>query len=174
MAVNILGGPLVGRLEQNIRETHHWAYGARASMSAWKDGGMTEMETKVQADKAGDAMGEILKELALIRSTLVPAEELTAAKTSLKGLYLQRNRTVQSLSARQASIETMGLPASTLNDYPSRIDALTAAQVQAAARTWLDPKGLKIVIVGDAALLAPQLKAYGTVKIFDADGKPRA
>ena len=174
MAVNILGGPLVGRLEQNIRETHHWAYGARASNSAWKDGGMTEMETKVQADKAGDAMGEILKELALIRSTLVPADELAAAKTSLKGLYLQRNRTVQSLAARQAAIETMGLPTSTLNDYPSRIDALTAAQVQAAAKTWLDPKGLKIVIVGDAALLAPQLKAYGTVKIFDADGKPRA
>lgn len=174
MAVNILGGPLVGRLEQNIRETHHWAYGARASMSAWKDGGMTEVETKVQADKAGDAMREILAEIEKIRATVVPAEELAAAKTSLKGLYLQRNRTVQSLSARQASIETMGLPAATLNDYPSRIDALTAAQVQAAAQTWLDPKGLKIVIVGDAALLAPQLKPYGTVKIFDADGKPRA
>lgn len=174
MAVNILGGPLVGRLEQNIRENHHWAYGARASMSAWKDGGMTEMETKVQADKTGDAMREILAEIERIRATVVPAEELAAAKTSLKGLYLQRNRTVQSLSARQAAIETMGLPASTLNDYPSRIDALTAAQVQAAARLWLDPKGLKIVIVGDAALLAPQLKPYGTVKIFDADGKPRA
>lgn len=174
MAVNILGGPLVGRLEQNIRETHHWAYGARASMSAWKDGGMTEMETKVQADKAGDALGEILKELAAIRSTPVPAAELAAAKTSLKGLYLQRNRTVQSLAARQASIDTMGLPASTLNDYPQRVDALTAAQVQAAARAWLDPKGLKIVIVGDAALLAPQLAPYGTVKIFEADGKPRA
>lgn len=174
MAVNILGGPLVGRLEQNIRETHHWAYGARASNSAWKDGGMTQMETKVQADKAGDAMGEILKEIELIRSTPVPADELDAAKTSLKGLYLQRNRTVQALAARQAAIETMGLPASTLNDYPQRIDALTAAQVQAAARAWLDPKGLKIVIVGDAALLAPQLKPYGTVKIFGADGKPRA
>lgn len=174
MAVSVLGGPLVGRLEQNIRETHHWAYGARASMSAWKDGGETEIETKVQADKCGDAMGEILKEVEKLRTVAVPADELAAAKTSLKGLYLQRNRTVQSLSARQAAIETMGLPASTLNDYPTRIDALTAAQVQAAAAKWLDPKGLKIVIVGDAALLAPQLKAYGTVNIFDADGKPRA
>ncbi len=174
MAVSVLGGPLVGRLEQNIRETHHWAYGARASMSAWKDGGETEIETKVQADKCGDAMGEILKEVEKLRTVAVPADELAAAKTSLKGLYLQRNRTVQSLSARQAAIDTMGLPASTLNDYPARIDALTAAQVQAAANKWLDPKGLKIVIVGDAALLAPQLKAYGTVKIFDADGKPKA
>jgi len=30
------------------------------------------------------------------------------------------------------------------------------------------------VIVGDAELLAPQLAPYGTVKIFEADGKPRA
>lgn len=174
MAVSVLGGPLVGRLEQNIRETHHWAYGARASMSAWKDGGSTEIETKVQADKCGDAMGEILKEVATIRSTPVPADELAAAKTSLKGLYLQRNRTVQSLAARQAAIETMGLPASTLNDYPQRIDALTAAQVQAAASKYLDPAGLKIVIVGDAALLKPQLAPYGAVKVYDADGKPKA
>ena len=174
MAVSVLGGPLVGRLEQNIRETHHWAYGARASMTAWKDGGATEIETKVQADKCGDAMGEILKELAAIRATPVPADELAAAKTSLKGLYLQRNRTVQSLAARQAAIETMGLPASTLNDYPQRIDALTAAQVQAAAVKWLNPSELKIVIVGDAALLKPQLAPYGTVKVFDAAGKPKA
>jgi zinc protease len=174
IAISVLGGPLVGRLEQNIRETHHWAYGARASMSAWKDGGMTEIETKVQADKAGDALREILAEIERLRSTPVPADELAAAKTSLKGLYLQRNRTVQSLSARQAAIETMGLPASTLNDYPARIDAVTAAQIQAAARAALNPAGLKIVIVGDAALLAPQLAPYGTVKVFNADGKPRA
>jgi zinc protease len=174
VAISVLGGPLVGRLEQNIRETHHWAYGARASMSAWKDGGMTEIETKVQADKTGDALREILAEVERLRTTPVPVDELAAAKTSLKGLYLQRNRTVQSLAARQAAIETMGLPASTLNDYPSRIDAVTTAQIQAAARAALDPAGLKIVIVGDAALLAPQLAPYGTVKIFDADGKPRA
>ncbi|UPT73297.1 MAG: insulinase family protein [Elusimicrobiota bacterium] len=174
VAVNVLGGPLVGRLEQNIRERNRWAYGARAGMSAWKDGGMTEIETKVQADKCGDAMGEILKEIALIRSTPVPAEELAAVKVSLKGLYLQRNRTVQSLAARQAAIETMGLPASTLNDYPQRIDALTAAQIQAAAAKWLNPSQLKVVIVGDAALLKPQLAPYGTVKVFDADGKPKA
>lgn len=174
VAVSILGGPLVGRLEQNIRETHHWAYGARASQSAWKDGGMTEIETKVQADKCGDAMAEILKEVATLRAVLVPAEELAAAKTSLKGLYLQRNRTVQSLSSRQAAIERMGLPASTLNDYPSRVDAVTADQIRAAAAKWLDPKGLKVVIVGDAALLKPQLAPFGAVKVFDADGKPKA
>ncbi len=174
VAVNVLGGPLVGRLEQNIRERNRWAYGARAGMSAWKDGGMTEIETKVQADKCGDAMGEILKEISAIRTALIPADELAAVKISLKGLYLQRNRTVQSLAARQAAIDTMGLPASTLNDYPQRIDALTAAQIQAAAAKWLVPSELKIVIVGDAALLKPQLEPYGAVKVFDADGKPKA
>jgi len=174
LAVAILGGPLVGRLDQNIREKNHWSYGARASLSAWKDGGMTQMETKVQLDKVGDALREILKEVERLRGETVPAEELSAAKAALQGLFLQRNRTVQSRAARLAGLEAMGLPASTMTDYPQRVEALTAAQVQAAAAAWLGAQGLKIVIAGPAAAIAPQLKGLGQVKIYSPDGKPRA
>lgn len=171
LAVGVLGGPMIGRLDQNIRETHHWAYGARASLSAFKDDGEVQMSSKVQVDKTGDALREILGETARLGTEPVPAAELTAAKTYMKGAYLQGTRTVESLAARLAALETLGLPASKLNDYPARMDALTAAQVQAAARAWLDGGRIRIVIAGPAAVIAPQLKGQGTVRVFDAEGR---
>lgn len=174
LAIGVLGGPMIGRLDQNIREAHHWAYGARASLSGFADSGEVEMESKVQVDKTGDALREIMNETARLSSERVPDAELSAAKTYFKGAYLQGTRTVQSLATRLAAYETLGLPASKMNDYAQRMDALTAAQVQDAARTWMDPSRVRIVIAGPAAVIAPQLKGQGTVRVFDADGREKA
>lgn len=174
LAVSVLGGPMIGRLDQNIREAHHWAYGARASLSAFKDAGEVEMESKVQVDKTGDALREILGEAARLGAERVPDAELAAAKTYLKGAYLQNTRTVQSLAARLAALETLGLPESALGDYARRLDALTAAQVQAAARAWLDAGRVRVVIAGPAAAIAPQLQGRGNVRVLGADGREKA
>lgn len=174
LAVSVLGGPMIGRLDQNIREAHHWAYGARASLSAYADAGSVEMESKVQVDKTGAALSEVLRELGRLSTETVPADELAAAKRYLKGAYLQRTRTVESLAARLAALETLGLPASALGDYAARMDALTAAQVQAAARAWLDSGRVRVVIAGPAAVVAPQLQGLGTVKVIGADGREKA
>jgi zinc protease len=48
---------------------------------------------------------------------------------------------------------------------------VTPGQVQAAARKYLDPKRLQIVAVGDAAKIAPHLKSFGPLEIFDDEGK---
>lgn len=174
LAVSVLGGPMIGRLDQNIRETHHWAYGARASLSAYSDAGAVEMESKVQVDKTGEALSEVLRELGRLSTEAVPEDELAAAKKYLKGAFLQRNRTVQALAARLAALETLGLPESRLSDYASRTDALTAAQVQAAARAWLDSSRVRVVIAGPAAVIAPQLQGKGTVRVFGADGREKS
>lgn len=173
LAVAVLGGSFISRLNQNIRETHHWAYGASASLSAWKDAGVVEMQTKVQVDKTGDALREVLAEVARLAAEPVPDAELLATKTFLKGAYLRNNRTVQNLSARLAAIETLGLSPNTLTDYAARMDALTPAQVQAAAETWLGAAGLKIVIAGPADLILPQLKGAGTVRVLDPNGREK-
>jgi zinc protease len=64
-----------------------------------------------------------------------------------------------------------GLPADYWDAYPARIAAVTQAQVQAAARKYLDPAKLQIVAVGDPATGPNVLKAFGTVETYDADGK---
>jgi zinc protease len=57
------------------------------------------------------------------------------------------------------------------DSYPDRVSAVTAQQVQAAARKYLDPQRLQVVAVGDPARAGDALKKLGTVETFDADGK---
>ena len=57
------------------------------------------------------------------------------------------------------------------DSYPDRVSAVTALQVQAAARSYLDPQRMQIVAVGDLTRVADVLKKLGAVEAFDADGK---
>jgi zinc protease len=48
--------------------------------------------------------------------------------------------------------------------------AVTQAQVQAAAKKYLDPGRLQIVAVGDATKIGGTLKAFGPVEMYDTNG----
>ncbi|MEK7232796.1 MAG: pitrilysin family protein [Elusimicrobiota bacterium] len=174
LAIGVLGGPMIGRLDQNLRETHNWAYGARASLSAFADAGAVTMQTKVQVNRTGDALREILGEVARLGAELVPDPELGAAKNLLKGAHLRNTRTVESLAARLASIETLGLPPNTLGDYALHMDALSAQQVQAAARSWLGRGRVRVVVAGPADVVVPQLQGQGVVRVFDTEGRAKS
>jgi predicted Zn-dependent peptidase len=50
--------------------------------------------------------------------------------------------------------------------------AVTAADVQRVARKYIDLDALQVVAVGDASQIKPILEKYGSVEIFDTDGKP--
>ena len=54
------------------------------------------------------------------------------------------------------------LPADYWDKYPERITAVTQAQVQAAAKKYLDPSRLQIVAVGEPAKVAEVLKGFGS------------
>jgi zinc protease len=63
------------------------------------------------------------------------------------------------------------LPADYWDRLPERIDAVTQAQVQAAAKKYLDPSRLQIVVVGEPSKIADSLKQFGTVETYDVNGK---
>jgi predicted Zn-dependent peptidase len=49
--------------------------------------------------------------------------------------------------------------------------AITKVQVQDAAVKYLDPARLQVVAVGDAKKIGDGLKQFGTVEVYDVDGK---
>jgi len=52
--------------------------------------------------------------------------------------------------------------------------AITVDQVKAAAAKYLDPARLQIVAVGDGKKIGEGLKKYGTVEVYDTEGKIKA
>ena len=63
------------------------------------------------------------------------------------------------------------LPVDYWDKVPDRTMAVTQADVQAAAKKYLDPARLQIVAVGDPTRIADLLKKYGTVETYDTNGK---
>ena len=55
--------------------------------------------------------------------------------------------------------------------YPAQISAVTAEDVQRAAKSYLNLDTVRSVAVGDAVKIKPVLEKYGKVTVYDAAGK---
>ena len=64
------------------------------------------------------------------------------------------------------------LPADYWDTYPQKVSAITGADVQNAAKKYIDMGHLQVVAVADAAKAREVLSKYGKVEVYDAEGKP--
>src|SRR5256886_17350899 len=76
----ILGGAFTSRLNQNLRETHGYTYGAFSQFSAGRLAGPFVASASVGTAKTDSSLIEFPKELRRIRDEPVPDPELAKAK----------------------------------------------------------------------------------------------
>ena len=169
VANRILGGTM-GRLFRHLREEKGYTYGIGSGFSAGKYRGDWSASTSVRTSVTGDALRDLIAEIAEMRDKPVPASEFEDAKRAIEASFALSLENANAILSYYVQSWTYGLPADYWDTYPAKINAVTAAQAQAAAKKYWD--GLHIVAVGDAPKVGEIFKAYGTVEIFDADGKP--
>ena len=167
-----LGGSFTSRLNQNLRETKGYTYGAGSSFSMRRQPGPFVANAEVVAEKTDSALVEFMKELNRIR-TPIPAAELAKTKRYLQLGYAERFESTRDIAMQVAGLAPFDLPLSTLGAYNSGVGAVTGADVQRVARQYLDPSKLAIVVAGDRATIEPALKAtrIAPVEIRDARGR---
>jgi zinc protease len=168
LANAVLGGGFSSRLNQNLREEKGYTYGAGSAFAAQRAGGSLIASANVRNDVTGAAIGEFDKELARLGSEPVSAAELDQTKRYMAGGYLLLNQSLGNVLGTLADFWLVGLPPQTLSDYVPKIQAVTAAQVQAMGRKYFAPEQQSIVVVGDAGVRA-QLKPYGEFPLPDKD-----
>ena len=175
----ILGGGFSSRINMNLREKHGFTYGARAGFSYLKNRGSFSVTASLRTDATGKALTEIKNELDGIVTSAVTAQELARERD---GSLLAFPSSFSTSSATLDSWSTVffyDLPKDTLAKTPGRLKALTQADIAKAAKTRV-PKNLRVLVVGDAAVIAADVKAHaaagtfgkpGPVVVVDADGK---
>ncbi|MFL5575886.1 MAG: M16 family metallopeptidase [Gemmatimonadaceae bacterium] len=171
----ILGGSFTSRLNQNLRETHGYTYGARSRFDMRRQAGPFTASAEVTATKTDSSLLEFMKELRAIRDT-VPAAELEKAKRFLQ-LQLPGNfETTASIATQVVPIVLYGLPLDYYNGYVRQIERVTQADVQRVARQYVDPANVTIVVVGDRKSIEPGIRALGlgTVVVRDLEGRQQA
>jgi len=156
----LLGGSFNSRITANIREQKGYTYSptsavaSRLGAASWAE--MADVTTAV----TGASIKEILGEIDRLRNDPPTAEELRGIQNFLAGTFVLRNSARSGIAAQLAFLDLYGLSESYLRNYVQNVYALTPADVQRLARTYIDPSKLAIVVVGDRAQITGQLKPY--------------
>jgi predicted Zn-dependent peptidase len=167
----VIGGGPTGRLFLNLREEKGWTYGASSALNTPRHRGDWSASTEIRGDVTTQAVGEILGEIRRLQSELVPEKEFSDKKRSLVAGYALSLESPATILSNYITSRRYNLPADYWDKYPERIMAITREQVQAAAKKYLDPARVQIVAVGDGAKIGESLKKFGTVEVYDTEGR---
>jgi predicted Zn-dependent peptidase len=168
------GGTFTSRLNMNLREDKHWAYGAGSLLSDALGQRPWMMYAPVQTDRTAESIAEILREAReVIGSRPLTDAEIARIKLgeirSMPGEY----QTTGAVLAALGDIVEYDRPDDFVETAKSRIEALDDAAVEAAAKQVIHPDTLTWVVVGDLAKIEKPVRELdlGEVKVLDADGK---
>ncbi len=169
----VLGGEFGSRLNMNLREAKHWAYGAYSGVSDALGPRPWIASASVQIDKTAESAKELereIREYATAARPPLPAELAKIQATEVRGLP-GSYETAGAVLGTLTGIVRFGRPDDWAAKRAAAVSALTPAQVQAAAAA-IKPAGLTWVIVGDLSKIESGVRALklGDVKVLDADG----
>jgi zinc protease len=169
----ILGASFTSRLNQNLRETKGYTYGAGSSFDMRQAAGPFTARAEIVTAKSDSALIEFMKELRAIRES-VPATELDKAKNYLQLGLPASFESTSDIAGRLIPIALYNLPLDYFNTYSQRIAAVTAADVQRVAQQYVRPEQMHIVIVGDLKTIEQGIRSLriGKVELRDLSGRP--
>lgn len=157
----VLGGAFTSRLNARLREEKGFTYGARSGFHTRRGPGPFIAQCAVHTPVTAQAVGVILEEIERMRAEPVPDDELARARSYVALRLPQRFETVEDLVGRVAELAQHDLPEDYWSRYVPRLLEVDAAAVQAAARRYLDPRRMAIVVDGDRAAVEGPLGALG-------------
>ena len=144
----ILGGGMSSRLFQTIREERGMAYAIYSDLSPYSDTGTLCVYAGTSAGNALDCIDLVLAEFRNLKETPLSDEELTRAKDQLKGNILMGLESSNSRMANLARQEMYFHQFFTADEIITRIDAVTAEQVQAMAQRLFIPDRIAVTLLG--------------------------
>ena len=135
--------------------------------------GVFQANTEVRTNVTDGAMKELFYEIKRIRDEKAPEEEFDNAKRAIIGGFALQLESPQAILQNIITRKIYNLPADYWDIYPQKIAAITRDEVQSVARKYLDLDHLQVVAVGDGKQLVDALRKYGSVEVYDTEGKPK-
>jgi predicted Zn-dependent peptidase len=159
----LLGGSFGSRITSNIREQKGYTYSPSGSISSRLGAGTWTESADVTTKDTGASIKEILFEIDRLRNEPPTDAELRGIQNYLAGTFVLRNSSRAGIAQQLSFLDLYGLSEDYLRNYVQRVYALTPADIQRLAKTYIDPAKLAIVVVGDRAVVMDQIKTYGDV-----------
>lgn len=142
------GGGFVSRLMKEVREKRGYAYSVYSYFQPQRQPGPFEVGLQTRRDQAGAALKVVEEVLAGFLEGGPSGEELKAAQRNLIDGFPLRIDSNRKLLDYLSVIGFYGLPLTYLDDFPRKVQAVTAADIRAAFARHVRPAHFVTVIVG--------------------------
>jgi zinc protease len=170
-----IGGTFSSRLNMDLREDKHWAYGAYSFLVGARAQRPFLIFAPVQTDKTKESLAEVGKDLrAFLTDQPVTSQELAQVQAN-RTLSLPGSReTLNSVGSSITDLIQFRWPDNYYDTMAGKIHALKTNDLDEAAKQVIHPDNLVWVVVGDRAKIEAGIRELGIGEILyiDADGNP--
>lgn len=170
VANQVLGGSAASRLFMDLRERRSLTYGAYSQVGERVGVAPFVAWAAVRTEVTAEAMNAFFENLGAIVTAEPSAPELRNAQRYLSDSFPLQIDTPGKISGLVADLRIFGLPDDYWESYRTSIREVTPAEALAAAQRHIRPAEMLVVVVGDAAQIASELRAWGPVVVVDETG----
>jgi predicted Zn-dependent peptidase len=160
----ILGGNMSSRLFEHVREQKGLAYQISSSLRKFDETGAIIIDAGVKNKKMLEAFNIILNELSLIKTELVPKNELQSAKEFICGQLLLHLDSTMNNALWMGEKILLSDKASDINKIIKKIMSVTANEIQRTAESIFKQSNLNLALIGPVDSkkkeLLKQVKAF--------------
>lgn len=161
LLIRVLGGEGANRLFGVLRSDRGLTYGASADLQTFKFSGGFVASTNTRTETTGEALRIVIDEMWRLQREKVDPRELRGVKDYFQGSFPLTIETPSAIALQVLNQIFYGLELKDLEQLRERVEAVTVDDLQSAARQYVKPDRLSIVLVGDASKFVPQLRAQG-------------
>jgi len=156
----VFGSRFTSMLNEALRVESGLSYGATSFFSMQKEPGPFAMYSFTRNETTGKAIDLALEVLKKLHTNGLTAEQLSSAKSYLKGQFPPMIETSGQLARLIARYEFLGLDDNEVNQFEQRIDGVTPEMAKQVIAKHFPLENLTFVLVGKSAEIAPAVKKY--------------
>lgn len=153
----VLGGLFTSRLNNNLREEHGYTYGARSYFAFRKEAGPFIASSSVQTEVTDSALYQFFVELKGI-SEPVSENDLLRGKNYVALTYPSEFQNVANIASQIGEMIQYNLPDNYFNEFIGSILNVSAKDFEKAAKKYIVPEKMIVVVVGDKTKIEEPLK----------------
>jgi predicted Zn-dependent peptidase len=164
----VLGGGFSARLFSNVRTEKGLAYNVFGSIgSSFVQPGIFSTGLSTKSETMSEAVEALRTEIDGIIDNPPSDEEMARAKESILNSFVFRYDSKSEILSQQMLYAYYGLPSDFLETYRDRVEKVTKEQVTEAAKKYIHPDKLKLLVVGNAESFDKPLSTFGEVTTID-------
>jgi zinc protease len=165
------GGGFSSRLMKRVRVELGLTYGIYSGLDARTQNAAYSISGSTKNESAGTFIGESLILMQDAIDNGFEEQELKDAKAYMLGSYPRQFETPSQVASQfqNALILDLGDPDKYIANYRKNMATVELSDINAAAKKYLNPDLVRIVVVGNAEIVAPQLEEFGNVTVKSID-----